>query len=195
MIVLPANPAPNGAIPSLVDRGGVLRGASALRVNRQGDHFKVEISHPPLRSSDEGRIFVARLIRAKSEGLRIPYPLLGVDQSGLGNPVIDGAGQAGRTLAVRGLTVGAVVREGFWFSIPDTTGQHYLYNVGADAVANSTGRATLTITPMLRRPYADGTQVFLGQPMIEGLVEGSEQSWQLSVDHLIGIGYTIEEAG
>ena len=84
-----------------------------MRVNRQGDHYKAAITHPPLVSAENGRVFVARLIRAKSEGLRIPYPLLGVDQSGLGAPVAS-IGGAGKYDAIFLTGLLAVLLAGWW---------------------------------------------------------------------------------
>ncbi|MEP9401855.1 hypothetical protein ABLE43_08530 [Sphingomonas sp. VNH70] len=174
----------------------MLRGASALRVNRQGNHYRISVSYPPLDEADRARVFVSRLIRAKRQGLRMPYPLLGVDQGRCGwGVVVDGAGQGGDTLKVRGLPRGGVVREGFWLSIEDTGGQHYLHNVGAEAVADADGKATLSVADtLLRRPYADGCRVHLARPMIEGLIEGDEQSWQLAIDGNTALSFVIEEA-
>ena len=197
MITLPMIPAPNGATPALVDRGGTLRGLSALRVNRKGSHYRIAVRYPPLDSADDGRIWVSRLIRAKRLGLRLPYPLLGVDQGrceGAGGAMVDGAGQAGTLLRVRGLNPNATVREGYWLSIEDGDGQHYLHNVGAGVMAEADGTAVLVIEPELRVPFVDGGRVHITQPMIEGLVEGDAQAWELAVDHNIGIEFQIEEA-
>lgn len=196
MLQLPEHIAPNGATPALVDRGGVLRGASALRVNRLGSHYRIAMTLPPLDDDAGARIVVSRLIRAKREGLRVPYPLLSVDQSACGSAVVvDGAGQVGGVLRVRGLPAGAVVREGYWLSVESSSGQHYLHNHGGDVVADGSGRAALLVgDTMLRRAFADGVKVHLVAPMIEGLIDGNEQSWGLSVDHNTAIEFTIEEA-
>ncbi len=196
MLELPNHIAPNGATPALVDRGGVLRGASALRVNRLGSHYRIAMTLPPLDDAAGARIVVSRLIRAKREGLRVPYPLLSVDQSACGAGVaVDGAGQTGGVLRVRGLPAGAVVREGYWLSVQSSSGQHYLHNHGGDVAAGADGRAALLVgDTMLRRSFADGAGVHLVVPMIEGLIDGDEQAWGLSVDHNTAIEFTIEEA-
>lgn len=195
-IEFPANIVPNGAIASIVDRGGVQRGASALRVDRLGNHYRAAMTLPPLDDEDGARVVVSRLIRAKRQGLRVPYPLLSVDQSGCGNSVVvDGAGQTGGSIRVRGLPPFAVVREGFWFSIESSSGQHYLHNSGSEVTAGIDGRATLSVADtLLRRSFADGVRVHLTRPMIEGLIDGSQQDWELAVDHFTRIEFTIEEA-
>lgn len=197
MIELPADPAPNGVTPRLIDYGLTLRsptGGSALRVDRAGSRFGAEISFPPMPAKT-ARVFVSRLLAAKSEGLRIEYPLLGESQGVPGAPVVDGAGQAGALLAVRGLTPFYACKEGFWLSIEDADGQHYLHNCRATVVADASGDAAISIVPALRVPFADGATIHLAKPMIEGLVDGDEFAWQIPVNKLIALAVTIEEAG
>lgn len=196
MIELPNDPAPNGAQPSLLDYGMTLRpgtGAAVLRVDRKGSRYKSVISFPPMLPS-VSRIFIARLLKAKREGLRIPYPLIDVPQGAPGSPVVGGAGQSGTTINLRGLTPGYAAKEGYWLSIEDETGQHYLHNVSETARADGSGDLTLNITPELRWPFEDGATVHLAKPMIEGFVDGNEWSWAIPVNRLIAIEFTLEEA-
>jgi hypothetical protein len=195
MIEFPALPAPNGCTPSLVDYGGVLRsaiGGATQKIDRLGSRFRVELTYPPMTEID-GRLFVSRLIRAKREGLRAEYPLLSVDQGLPGSPLVDGAGQTGYTLAVRGLTPNYAGKEGYWLSIV-RSGQHYLHNVAANFAADATGDAVIDIFPALRIPFLDADVVNLGKPMIEGIVDGDEIGWQMSLAHHIQFSVTIEEA-
>ena len=196
MIELPADPAPNGVSPSLLDYGMVLKpstGAAASRLDRKGSRFRLDVSFPPMKA-DAARVFISRLLRAKSEGLRIPFPLLDVPQGSPGSPVVDGAGQTGKSLDVRGLTPGYAVKEGFWLSIEDASGQHYLHNVAAAVRAASDGTATLTITPELRTPFADGATINLAVPMVEGFVDGNAWQWAVPVEKLIALSFPLEEA-
>lgn len=196
MIELPETPAPNGVTTALLDYGGVLRpalGGAALRLDRAGSRFRAEVSYPPMKAAT-ARVFVSRLLDAKSEGLRIEFPLLGINQGIPGAPVVDGAGQSGKTLAVRGLTAGYAFKEGYWLSIEDAAGQHYLHNCRSNAVADGSGDAEISITPALRVPFADGDSIHLAKPMIEGLVDGEEWSWQIPVERLIALVVPIEEA-
>jgi hypothetical protein len=195
MIEFPDNIAPNDCTPFLVDYGGVLRsaiGGASQKIDRLGTRFRVELTYPPLFGND-GRIFVSRLIRAKREGLRIEYPLLSVNQGAPGSPVVNGSGQTGFTLAVRGLTPSYAGKEGYWLSIV-RSGQHYLHNVTADFTANSSGVATLSIFPALRVPFLDGDVVHLAKPMVQGFVDGDEIGWQMSLAHHVNFSVAIEEA-
>jgi hypothetical protein len=196
VIDLPPWAVPNGASPSFLDFGGVLRpstGAGLLRVDRLGSRYKVKLSFPPFTDQAQGRIIVSRLIRAKRMGLRTEYPL--VCPQPLQDGVVDGAGQAGTTLRIRGLYRGTLVREGFWISVVRASGQHFLHNVAGEVEADADGRLALPLSEMLRWPFADGDQVKLVRPMIEGIVDGDEQAWSLSIEHFVGIEFTVEEAG
>lgn len=195
MIELPECACPNGVEPSLIDYGGILRsaaGAASQRLDRKGSRFALRITYPPMCCED-AKVMVSRLLRAKREGLRVPFPLLGCSQGSPGAPVVNGAGQAGTTLNVRGLTPSYMAREGYWLSIVDANGRHYLHNIHTPVTADATGNATLQITPALRVPFADGAVIHLAKPMVEGFVDGDSWGWQVPVDKLIAVQFTMEE--
>jgi hypothetical protein len=196
MIDLPEYPAPNGATPALVDFGGFNTpglGGEVQRVDRMGNRFKAQFSFPPMPSKDIGRIFVARLIRGKTEGIRLAWPLLSFDPGAPGAIVVDGAGQAGRTLNVRSGTPYYAIREGQFFSVVKN-GRHHMHIADAQIVLDASGQGAVALSPMLRVPFADGAVCHFGKPMIEGYVQGSEWAWQMSLDHNLGIEFTVEEA-
>lgn len=196
MIVLPDGVDPSAIVPSLIDFGIVQRpplGGKLFRINRLGNRFRAKVSLPPLPNADIGRVVISRLLKAKTQGLRIAFPLVGIDPGSPGSPLVKGANQAGSSIALDGFTPGYVMREGYWFSIV-TSGQHYLYNVAADATADGSGNITVPIVPSLRRSPADNDVVHALQPMIEGLVDGEEWEWTYSLDHHAGIEFEIEEA-
>jgi hypothetical protein len=196
IIELPSWAVPNAASPSFMDFGGILRpstGAGVLRIDRLGSRYKVNFGFPPFTDPNHGRIIVSRLIRAKRAGLRVEYPLFCPQP--LQNGVVDGVGQSGTTLNVRGLFRSSVIREGFWINVVRSTGQHFLHNVAGSVVVGDDGRAALPLSEMLRWPFADGDLVKFSKPMIEGIVDGDEQAWNLSVEHFTGLEFTVEEAG
>lgn len=59
------------------------------------------MTFPPFVDAAQGRIIVSRLIRAKRMGLRVEFPL--VDAQPSEDAAVDGAGQAGTSLKIRGL--------------------------------------------------------------------------------------------
>ena len=190
MIELPASPAPNGMEPALLDYGMVQRGASSLRVDRAGNRWRIGFGYPPMQP-DKARTFTGRLTRAKREGLRIVLPLI-VPQGAPGATVVDGAGQAGTLLDVRGFNAGYPVKEGFWLTVV-SDGQGYLHQVTETVRADVSGEAVLSIEPPLRAPLADGDTVELAAPFIEGFVDGEEWGWSVPVNRLVSVGFTVEE--
>lgn len=195
MIALPDGVGPGDASPALMDFGFLQRtgsGGETTRINRMGSRYRVGFTFGPYHSA-VGNLMVARLLAAKSEGIRLPYPLL-ESQGAPGAPLVDGAGQSGSTLLLKGLTPGYVCREGYWLSIVDENGRHYLHNVRTGGRASGAGALSAGITPMLRWPYLNNAVVHLAKPMIEGWVEGDEWAWRLSVDQVIPIEFSVEEA-
>ena len=138
---------------------------------------------------------IADLLAAKTEGLRINFPLQGVSQGSPGSCQVNGSGQSGTTLAIKNLTPGYSIEKGYWLSIANTSGQHYLHNVTSGAVASGGGLATISIRPMLRHSFLNGAPISISAPKIEGLIDGNEWSWQQNVGGMVdGLAFTIEEA-
>lgn len=196
MIDLPDYPSPNGATPGLIDFGGLLEpmlGGEVQRIDRLGNRFKINVTLPPMPSRDVGRIWVSRLIRGKAEGVRLPYPLLSFDPGVPGSPVVDGADQTGRTLAVSGFTAAYAVKEGQPFSIEDENGRHYLHFADGQTIADGNGDADVPLSPMLRHPFEDGATCHFAKPMIEGFIRGEDWRWEMMLDHNLGLTFEIEE--
>jgi hypothetical protein len=195
MITLPSGVGPGEATPSLMDFGFLQRtgaGGETTRIDRMGSRYRVGFSFGPF-SPILGNVMVSRLLSAKSKGIRIPYPLL-ENQGAPGAPKVDGAGQSGETINLKGVTPGYVCREGYWISIEDQNGRHYLHNVQTGGRATDAGLLEIQLTPMLRWPFANNAVVHIAKPMIEGFVDGDEWAWSLSVDRVVPIQFTVEEA-
>jgi len=193
MIDLPKMPMTAEA--AIMDFGLIQRGAlggSTDRIDRKGSRFRISVTAGPFYAT-VARELVADLIAGLSEGVRIAYPL----QWSQGNPgamVVDGANQQGTSLNIKNATPGYVARKGYFFSLADATGRHHLHSVKQTTRVASDGRAVLTILPPLRIPaMADNTVVHMAKPMVQGLTEGNEWSWQLSADQVTPIIFGIEE--
>lgn len=195
MILLPDGINPATATARLLDLGFVQEyaGGGSLRVDRPGNRFEVDLAFP-LASGDDARVLVARLTRAKSAGLRVEYPLQGVSQGNPGSPVVDGTDSAGRTLKLRGLTKGYMAKEGYWLTLIDAAGNHYLHQVSALAVAASDGKAVLTVEPPLRLFPPDAAVVLLAKPLVEGYVTGVVEWGMVPGDLTGGLGVTLRES-
>lgn len=196
MIDLPGYPSPAGAQLGLLDFGAFLTpglGGPIQRVDRMGGRFRISVSMPPMPSAKLGRQWVSKLLQGKSQGARMPFPLLSFNPGLPGSVLVNGASQAGSSLIVDGATPNYVFRDGQPFSIVNS-GKHHLHFVTAEIIANGSGQATLSITPMLRKSPADNAVCHFAQPMIEGFIMGEELPWSLSIEHLIGLEFQIVES-
>lgn len=197
MITLPERPSPSSATPALLDFTVTLRpatGGPVQRVMRAGSRYRMEFTFPPMTASD-AQVFISRLIEAKRRGeIVMPVPIVGRYQSAPGSPVVDGAGQAGTTLNVRGLVPGYLFEEGYWITIIDDDDQRYLYNVRESAPVAPDGTVTLRIEPPLRYPYLDGATINAAKPEIQGFIDGGEWSWSVEAAGITGISFVVEEA-
>lgn len=195
MIELPNWAVPNGASGTLIDYGGFLTpalGGEVQRIDRPGNRFRWAFTLPPVQAKDRGRILVSRLIRAKTEGIRIEIPLLGFKPGAPGAPRVNGAGQAGRSLIVDGFTPNYAAKEGQWFNHVKE-GRSYLYNMDGQTVADGSGVGTINFSPMLRAEPADNDVLEFAQPVVEGFVMGDEWSWEMSLDLHIEIQFEVVE--
>lgn len=182
-IELPQPRLPRSAVPKLLDWGADQKspgGGAFQRLNRLGNRFALEISYPRLKPEPDGRILASRLRRAKTEGALFPFPQPGLVIGNPGAPVVNGSGQAGTTINLRGFAIGYTVREGQFFSIIHG-GRRYLHCANANATANGSGQVTLSIHPMLRIVTADGAICEFTKPYIEGIVAGSSIDVELTI--------------
>lgn len=192
---LPDWASPNGVEPFAIPFGAWLApplGGEELFVARKGGRWGGTFTFPPMKA-DRAGILISRLSEAWFSGeiLKVEYPLAGVSQGNPGSPVIDGAGQGGKTINVRGFTPGYVAKEGYWLTLVDENGRGYLHNHRAVVRADGTGAAALVMSPETRWPFADGAEVRLAKPTIEGKV--TAQPWQIPVNRLIQVGFELRE--
>lgn len=195
MIILPTSPSPRTIVPRLVDFGIVQRpatGAAVTYIDRPGMRMAVEFEYPPMKT-DTARPFISRLLRAKSEGLRIPLPLAGVTQGSPGSPLVNGATSAGTSLLIKGLTPGYQILEGYWLNVVDAGGIYYLHNVAANVTADGSGLATASVWPPLRADLVDNNTVVLAAPSIQGIVP-DPPSWPVPHNLIVQFSFSVEES-
>lgn len=181
-VELPQPRLPQRAVPKLLDWGADQKapmGGAYQRLNRLGNRFALEITYPRLKPEPDGRILSSRLRRAKTEGALFPVPQPGLTIGAPGAPVVNGAGQSGSSLMLRGFAAGYAVREGQFFSIVHG-GRRYLHCASVDGVASPAGVLTIDIYPMLRIRPADGAICEFAKPYIEGIVAGASIDLELT---------------
>lgn len=198
-ISLPTSPrcmAPS--TPYLRRFGGVLSpflGGPEQLINRLGTRWGQRVVFPPMRSAEEGRLFVSRLVQAGESSLLMRWEGEEVDKGDCGAPQISAAVSGGSIIPISGLPAGKLLKEGWFFSIIHG-GRRYVHMFTADALANAAGAiASATIFPMLRVPLTAGDVLEIELPMIEGLVQsGEELNWEMAIARRTNISFTMVEA-
>ena len=197
MIILPTTPAPADYSVSLVDYGSTLTpplGGAEQRINRAGSKLELSVVMPPMRNKEEGRLFVVALMKAKSEGLRMSFPLGGiVPENNPGEPIVRSEGETGTLIRIGGFTPGYTYETGQPFSIIGPDGTSYLHYAALGKFATAAGISNIEIYPPAREIFPLGSPCNFHAPIIEGLVDGDPTSWNISVDHLLGIEFTVRE--
>jgi hypothetical protein len=195
-IALPTDIQPAAASARLIDFGADMvpaLGGAVQRVTRLGSRGALDVQLPPMKAEPDGRIWVSRLKRGKTERVLLPFPQLDLVIGNPGAPIVNGAVAGGTSLPFHGATGGYVFREGQFVSIIQG-GRRYLHSIDAQAAASGSGIGVLAITPMLRVPLSDGASIEVNPPMIEGYIAGDEVSWSIDVARTIGLSFTIIEA-
>lgn len=193
-VILPPLPALAAFTPSLLsyvsDLNGPL-GGPTQRLLRLGDRWKVDVVLAPLERGDADAWLAILMAAARDTAvLTWPQPDDGVGNPGA--PVVDGAGQAGMTINLRGLTPGYNLNVGQMFSLI-SGGRRYVHMVTALSVANGSGMASVAITPMLRAQPADGDTVEVVQPNIEGLIATESLNLPYGAGGMTQVKFTLTE--
>lgn len=190
-ILLPDSPGLSGAKIRLLDWGGKLTpwGPGITQtLLRLGTRSGVEYKLPRMRSDPDGRIWGMKLREGKLSGVLVPFIQDGFRVGAPGQSVaVDGAGQSGSILVIRGLTSGYGIRYGQAFSLIHE-GRRYLQFARAPARADAAGKVTLPIFPMLRVIPSNGDVLEFAKPMIEGSLSGNEVAWDIGLEPYVDLG-------
>jgi hypothetical protein len=176
-VVLTNLPLPWTAAPSLLDFGiDQTAGAGGVqqRGPRIGSRWAVTFSAlPALGYVAACKLLAARLTaQAHGQTLLAPWPQPAFTDA-IGSPLVNGAGQGGLTLNVRGLTPRVAVAAGLFFSVI-VAGRNFLYQTTDTCAADAGGLAALPIGPFIRKAPADGATLGFAAPQIEGMISGLE---------------------
>ena len=199
-VILPTWPEPQSAEPFAIDAGGwqdpALEGP-AVRIDRLGDKHGLRVRMPPMKFNDpaglaHGRVWIQRLKRGLSEGVRMKFPQ--PDFAPPPNGVVRLETAAQSTLLPVALGAGLTYREGTVCSIVHFgTGQRFLHSLNSDAVMDGAGNGTISLWPRLRLRVYVGWSILFNPPEIEGKLAGREQNWTLDMARTVGLEFEIRE--
>jgi len=193
--LLPALPKETKVTFRLPDRSSNLSpitgAGSPQRILRPG-RFGISVEVPALEARD-ANVWLAAQLRHITEGgpVRLLLPVVAVDGLPAGAQV-DGAGQAGSLLAIKGLAAGQVVAPFTPFSFV-SGGVTYLHRTSAETTANGAGKIISPIGPMLRVSPANSLALNFTAPNIEGNLDDGGLEWTLERLRWIGFSFSITE--
>ncbi len=193
-IELPQPRLPQTATPRFLDYGGMLSppGGGVVQPLTRPGRFALPITYPRLRPEPDGRILMSAIRRAKLEGALFPFPEPGIPATNYGTPEVNGAGQTGMTLQLKGLTAGITILNGKFFSII-FGGRRYVHHGTADMLVTAAGTVALPIFPMLRISPNDGATCEFAKPYIEGSIDGNTVDVELAIAKATPASITITE--
>lgn len=175
---------------SEVQRSGT--GGSLTPLNRTGDHWALEVDVGVL-ATECGMELLADLVRGTAERIRVPIPQPGVDTGTPGAPAVKGAGQAGSSLILDGLTPQYVLKKGRFLTVETEDGSS-AHAITAEVVADADGEVTVSFWPMLWLEPGDNDTVEIAEPYIEGLkVESGVQTSSGRFASVTTDSFVIEE--
>lgn len=167
-------------------------GGADLQIPRMGDRFVVDVSTSQLRQDLESRHLIALLMEATTADARIELRMPNRPKPIGSGIVVDGAGQTGSTLNVRGLFRQTEIVHGRFFSVVHG-GVHFVYMTRGRVVADANGKAAVPVWPMLRFITVDGEDALFDQPMIEGQLVGFDKGAGFERNRTKPLAFSIQE--
>lgn len=191
-LVLPTRPAPSSMTPRPISSRNEQKPASQGPVNRYmrpGTRWAWDINLPPM-SYLNSLEWDDLLSEADTVIMKIYQP--GLDTGSPGAPQVNGSGQLGMTLNLKGVTPGYVFRKGQWLSV-SVGGQWFAYKSSALATATSGGLLAVPLRTMIRLPAANNATVKIADPVAEGFPTVDPASLEVAADRLVRLRFTLEE--
>lgn len=130
------------------------------------------------------------------EGETVIAPIFqpGLDTGEPGLPVINGGGQIGRYLRLRGLAAGYVLRKGQFLTVFDGGIRHFTYRASALVTAAADGTVVVPLYTLLRRPHAEASVVKIKKPLIEGYPR-EVSDMEVYDNHNVQVSFKVRERG
>ncbi|QBX37217.1 hypothetical protein E4M02_02615 [Brevundimonas sp. S30B] len=190
--ILPSSPGPSSMTPRPIFARNETRpayGGSVGRNLRPGTRWAWDIDMPAM-TYVQALAFDDILSEDETVVIDILQPGLVIGNPGA--PQINGGSQLGRTLNLKGLTPGYVLRKGQWLSF-QVSAQWFAYKTSAAATADGSGNVAVPLRTMIRVPPANNAAVAIAAPKAEGWATVDPESLRVGVDQLVWLRFTVEE--
>lgn len=164
-------------------------GGENQRQDRVGTRHAISFDIPVLRYAWCGAGMAADLAVGRTgEGATMIIPEPGIPAVNYGASKVNGSGQLGRSISVKNLEPGVIIKKGKWLNLI-VNGRYYAYFTTAQVTVPGGGVATLPIYPMIRRSALNDSEVRLVDPLIQGLIK---EPVQRKIVRAVGIGLAFE---
>lgn len=195
VVTLPTTPPPADFSLGLKTNQLDLRsatGGNLQRVQRMGSHYEVEVRLPRMTAKD-----ARAWLGLRAEGSLVRYAIQQPDMviGNPGTPTVNGTGQAGSSLAIKGMTPGYVIQLGQAFNHTGSDGRVRLYVAKAQVVVGGAGTVIVPLETMLLWPPLNNDVVSFTNVVIEGFANVSPHLWGADVAQHVGLEFSIEETG
>ena len=170
-------------------------GGKSQRQSRLGTRHAIRFDIPVLRYGWCGAGLAADLAVGRTgTGAVIAIPEPGIPDYDYGNEVlVDGGGQLGKNIALKGLTPDLIVPKGKWLSLT-ADGRFYAHFTTAVTQVDGLGNAVLPIYPMIRRSPFTEVEVYIRTAYIQGLIsEPVSRKLRRAGGGVVALSFEIEE--
>lgn len=112
-----------------------------------------------------------------------------------GTPLVNGAGQTGKTLATDGWTpnITGILKAGDYLQL-GSGGSAHLHKLTKDGNSNGSGEATFEIWPRLRVSPADNAAIIVINPVGLWRLASNESQWSIEPGRIYGMSFSAMEA-
>lgn len=167
-------------------------GSNLQRGFRKGSHYMGTFVLHPLDHAA-----AREWLDLRTEADTVVLPL---DQPGLVKPPypatnVNGSGQSGASLNIKGFNPGDVIQKGQVINHIGSDGLSRIYIADAEATANGSGIMVLPLETMLNWPPLNNDIVEINDVVIEGFATVEPGSWLQDGSGYHNIRFTVEEPG
>lgn len=167
-------------------------GSNRQKGMRKGSHYQYDFALEPM-SHAEALDWLD--LRNEADTVIIEIPQMGLEIGAPGATRVNGSGQSGANLAIKGFTPSYAVRKGQCFNHLGNDGELRIYVADADVIADGSGNATVPLETMLNWPPLNNDIIDFADVRIEGFAAVERGSFLQDGDGWHHVRFTVEEPG
>lgn len=167
-------------------------GSNRQKGLRKGSHYAYEIQLEPM---DHSEALLWLDLRNEADTVVVAIPQMGLEIGTPGSTQVNGSGQSGANLSIKGFTPGYQVRKGQAFNHIGSDGVRRIYIAASAVTANGSGIATVPLETMLNWPPGNNETISFSDVRIEGFATVERGSFLQDGNGWHHIRFTVEEPG